>query len=63
MPHVAGAVAMIKSYLPASTVEDVREILRQGQSPLTPSASVLEGLGGRISLKKIKEEIRRRQNR
>lgn len=60
VPHVAGAIAMIKSYLPDATVEDVREILRQGQVPLTPSGSVLEGLAGRISLRRIRIEIERR---
>lgn len=60
MPHVAGTVAIIKSFLPGATVEEVREILRKGQVPLTPSGNILEGVAGRISLEKIVSEIQRR---
>jgi len=57
MPHVAGAVAMIKSYLPDASIEEVRAILRDSSIPLTPSDSLMEGLGGRISLPLIREQV------
>jgi len=59
-PNVAGAIAMIKSYFPEATVEEVREILRKGQVPLSPSGNILEGLTGRISLERIKIEIEKK---
>jgi subtilisin family serine protease len=60
LPHAAGAVAMIKSYLPESTVDEVRQILREGSVPLKPDGSLLEGLGGRISLRLMRAAIDRR---
>lgn len=57
MPHVAGAVAMIKSFLPDASVEEVRTLLTDSTIPLEPSESLLEGLGGRLSLRLLRENI------
>jgi subtilisin family serine protease len=57
MPNVAGAVAMIKSYLPDITVEEVRQILRKSSISLKPGGSLLEGLGGRLSLRLLRQNI------
>lgn len=60
MPHISGTVALIKSYLPGSDIDEIKNILRISTVPLTPAGSLLEGLSGRISLAKVRQEIDRR---
>lgn len=62
MPHVAGAIAMIKSYLPEADVEVVRSLLRKSTLPLEPSGHLLEARGGRLSLRLLREQIDIRLN-
>lgn len=61
IPHVAGAVALIKSYLPDASVSEIREILLKSTHPLTPTQTLLEALGGQVSLRLVKEEIGKRK--
>ncbi len=60
MPHVAGAVALIKSFLPDADVETIRQILRASSLPLTPAGNLLEARGGRLSLRLVRNEIDKR---
>jgi subtilisin family serine protease len=57
LPHVTGAAAIIKSYLPNVSVEQIRDILRKSSKEFTPSNSLMESLGGYLSLKLLKNEI------
>lgn len=56
-PHLAGAAAIIKSYLPDATAEDVRRLLRRSAQPITNNLHVLQSVGGMLSLKRLKAAI------
>ncbi|WP_162139871.1 S8 family peptidase [Limisalsivibrio acetivorans] len=53
IPHVSAAVALIKSYKPESSVEEVRNILQMSSEGLDSCRNLLEGLGGRLSIYNI----------
>lgn len=57
-PHTAGAIGVIKSYLPDATNQDVRRILWNARQPIAENFHPLTAsINGRLSLKRIKDEI------
>lgn len=64
-PHVAGACAIIKSYLPNATVEEARRLIQKSSNTPTPTLNILQACGGILSLKRLRsllhEEARCRQ--
>lgn len=58
IPHVTGGIALIKSYYPNATVEDIRRILRNSTVPLNASGNLFEGIAGRISLRLILHHLK-----
>lgn len=57
-PHVAGAAAVIKSYLPDATANDVRRLLRRSAQPFgRTNLMVQNSLPGLLSLKRLKAAI------
>ena len=61
-PHVSGAAAIVKSYMPDATVEEVRSMLRKSQLPLSPSGNIMEGIAGRLSLRILLAEIKKKHS-
>jgi hypothetical protein len=56
-PHLAAAAAIIKSYLPDATAQDVRRLLRRSAQPITNNLHVLQSVGGMLSIKRLKAAI------
>lgn len=56
-PHVAAAAAIVKSYKPTATAEEVRQYLYASTRTPTPNLSLLQSLGGLLSLKKLKANL------
>lgn len=56
-PHVAAAAAIVKSYLPTATVEQVRQLLLKSTRPVTPNLNVIQATGGLLSLKKLRTNL------
>lgn len=56
-PHVAAAAAIVKSYKPTATVEEVRRLLQKSTRAVRPNLNVLQSLGGLLSLKKLKANL------
>lgn len=56
-PQMAAAAAIIKSYLPNATAQDVRRLLIQSKQPIKLNLHVLQSVGGMLSLKRLKAAI------
>lgn len=53
-PHLAAAVAIIKSYMPDATTEVVRRLIQKASKPATPNLNLLQATGGVLSLKLLR---------
>lgn len=56
-PHIAAAAAIVKSYLPDATADDVRRLLRRSSQPIMNNLHVLQSVGGMLSIKRLKAAI------
>lgn len=54
-PHVVGAAAIIKSYLPGTNTREARLLLWDASVAPTPNLNPLQAIGGVLSLKKLRQ--------
>lgn len=53
-PHLAGAAAIIKSYLPGATAEVARRLIQRASKDAAPNLNILQATGGVLSLKLLR---------
>lgn len=56
-PHLAAAAAIIKSYIPNATAQDVRRLLVRSRQPIMLNLHMMQSTGGMLSLKRLKAAI------
>ena len=56
-PYVAAAAAIIQSYLPDATAQDVRRLITRSRQPITLNLHQVNSIGGMLSLKRLKTAI------